>query len=50
MVLMVTRIPSYHTAESFAAWNLFQRDLTRLSKNSKHIIVEGAGHRAPSSC
>ena len=37
-------LQSYHTTESFAAWNLFQRDLTRLSRKSKHIIVEGAGH------
>ncbi|MFE4118722.1 alpha/beta fold hydrolase [Priestia sp. YIM B13448] len=37
-------LQSYHTTESFAAWNLFQRDLTRLSKKSKHIIVEDAGH------
>ncbi|MGN2275465.1 alpha/beta fold hydrolase [Priestia megaterium] len=37
-------LQSYHTTESFAAWNLFQRDLTRLSRKSKHIIVEDAGH------
>ncbi|MFJ7932704.1 alpha/beta fold hydrolase [Peribacillus sp. NPDC096448] len=37
-------LQSYHTTESFAAWNLFQRDLTRLSTNSKHIVVEDAGH------
>jgi len=37
-------LQSYHTTESFAAWNLFQRDLTRLSTKSKHIIVKDAGH------
>jgi pimeloyl-ACP methyl ester carboxylesterase len=44
LIVVSAGLQSYHTAESFAAWNLFQRDLTRLSKNSKHIIVEGAGH------
>ncbi|WP_456363552.1 alpha/beta fold hydrolase [Priestia aryabhattai] len=37
-------LQSYHTEASFAAWNLFQRDLLHLSKNSKHIIVENASH------
>jgi pimeloyl-ACP methyl ester carboxylesterase len=37
-------LQSYQTTESFAAWNLFQRDLTRLSTKSKHIIVKDAGH------
>ncbi|MBY0598063.1 alpha/beta fold hydrolase [Bacillus bingmayongensis] len=37
-------LQSYHTTESFAAWNLFQRDLTHLSTKRKHIIVEDAGH------
>ncbi|MFE0621606.1 alpha/beta fold hydrolase [Priestia aryabhattai] len=44
LIVASAGLRSYHTAESFAAWNLFQRDLTRLSKNSKRIIVEGAGH------
>jgi pimeloyl-ACP methyl ester carboxylesterase len=43
-IVVSAGLQSYHTAESFAAWNLFQRDLTRLSKKSKHIIVEGSGH------
>lgn len=30
--------------ESFAAWNLFQRDLTHLSTKGKHSILKDAGH------
>ena len=37
-------LQSYHTKASHTAWNLLQRDLLHLSKNSKHIIVENAGH------
>jgi len=37
-------LQSYHTKSSYAAWNLFQRDLLHLSRDSKHIVVENAGH------
>ncbi len=33
-----------NTLESFAAWNLFQRDLTHLSTKGKHSILKDAGH------
>jgi pimeloyl-ACP methyl ester carboxylesterase len=34
----------HHTSESMTAWMSFQEDLAKLSTNSKHIIVEDAGH------
>ncbi len=34
----------HHTKESMNGWMLFQKDLTTLSTNSKHIVVEDAGH------
>jgi pimeloyl-ACP methyl ester carboxylesterase len=34
----------HHTPESWTHWMTFQEDLVRLSLNSKHIIVEDAGH------
>lgn len=44
LVVVSAGLLSYHTPESFAAWQLFQKDLTRLSTNSKQIIIEDAGH------
>ncbi|MDU9694001.1 alpha/beta hydrolase [Priestia aryabhattai] len=37
-------LQTYHTKASHTAWNLLQRDLLHLSKNSKQIVVENAGH------
>ncbi|MFP3846739.1 alpha/beta fold hydrolase [Priestia filamentosa] len=44
LVVVSAGLLSYHTPESFAAWQLFQRDLLHLSTNSKQIIIEDAGH------
>ncbi|WP_369899518.1 alpha/beta fold hydrolase [Bacillus manliponensis] len=34
----------HHTPESMAAWIHFHKELATLSTNSKHIIIEDAGH------
>ncbi|MEI5907644.1 alpha/beta hydrolase [Bacillus spongiae] len=34
----------HHTPEAWAYWMTFQKDLAKLSSNSKHIIVDDAGH------
>ncbi|MBO9128502.1 alpha/beta hydrolase [Bacillus sp. 165] len=34
----------YHTLESWTYWTEFQEELVKLSTNSKHIIVDDAGH------
>ncbi|UPM56106.1 alpha/beta fold hydrolase [Gottfriedia acidiceleris] len=34
----------YHTPESWIYWTKFQKELVKLSSNSKHIIVNDAGH------
>ncbi|KAB2496614.1 alpha/beta fold hydrolase [Priestia endophytica] len=44
LIIASASLPSYHTEASFAAWDLFQRDLTRLSVNSKRMIIQNAGH------
>lgn len=44
LIVVSAGLQSYHTTESFAAWNLFQRDFLRLSTNSKHIVVKNASH------
>ncbi|MGX7594511.1 alpha/beta fold hydrolase [Planococcus plakortidis] len=33
-----------HTLESWAHWMGFQKDLAALSSNSRHVILEDAGH------
>ena len=33
-----------HTAESWEQWMSFQKDLAALSSNSRHVILEDAGH------
>ncbi|WP_088044680.1 alpha/beta fold hydrolase [Bacillus sp. EAC] len=34
----------HHTSDSWTYWTKFQEELVKLSTNSKHIIVEDAGH------
>ncbi|WP_257144111.1 alpha/beta fold hydrolase [Bacillus sp. AFS002410] len=34
----------YHTPESWVYWAKFQEELVKLSSNSKHIIIDDAGH------
>ncbi|WP_249312923.1 alpha/beta fold hydrolase [Lederbergia citrea] len=34
----------HHTPESWVYWTTFQKELVNMSLNSKHIIVENAGH------
>jgi len=40
----------HHTSESWAYWTKFQKELVRLSTNSRHIIVNDAGHAIHVDC
>lgn len=40
----------HHSVESWAYWMKFQNDLAQLSSNSRHIILEEAGHAVHLDC
>lgn len=44
LLVMTGTSQPHHTPESMAAWIHFHKELTTLSTNSKHIIIEDAGH------
>lgn len=44
LIVMTGRSQPHHTPESMAAWIHFHKDLSTLSTNSKHMIIEDAGH------
>ncbi|MDM5154292.1 alpha/beta hydrolase [Bacillus sp. DX1.1] len=44
LIVMTGGLQPHHTPESMSAWISFHKNLAKLSTNSKHIIVEDAGH------
>lgn len=44
MIVVTGGLQPFHIKESMATWMRFQRELTNLSTNHQHIIVEDAGH------
>ncbi|PET71266.1 alpha/beta hydrolase [Bacillus sp. AFS001701] len=44
LIVVTGGLQPHHTLESMNAWMSFQKELATLSTNSKHIIVEDAGH------
>ena len=44
LIVVTGGLQPFHTVESMATWMRFQRELTNLSTNKKHIVVEDAGH------